>query len=208
MGDTAAKKCGGRLQRAAPWSGRSGGAKTPAANAGAFAGAPPRRRSAPPTNFAAPRKPTASGSSSKVRAHKLEMKVSDAEWQWDRKKLTVFFTAEQRVDFRALVRELAVRSAPGSTCGRSVSATRRRGSAASGGAAGSTAAPPGSPSSPRSACRWPRTSSLSLNPAQISGGCGRLLCCLKYEHEFYVTARKRFPREGKTARDAAAAPRR
>src|SRR5438034_6829589 len=35
------------------------------------------------------------------------MKVSDAEWQWDRKKLTVYFTAEQRVDFRALVRDLA-----------------------------------------------------------------------------------------------------
>jgi hypothetical protein len=39
---------------------------------------------------------------------------------------------------------------------------------------------------------------LALNPAQISGGCGRLLCCLKYEHDFYVTARKRFPKEGKT----------
>jgi hypothetical protein len=39
---------------------------------------------------------------------------------------------------------------------------------------------------------------LSLNPSQISGGCGRLLCCLKYEHEFYVAARKRFPKEGKT----------
>ena len=39
---------------------------------------------------------------------------------------------------------------------------------------------------------------LSLNPSQISGGCGRLLCCLKYEHEFYVTTRRRFPKEGKT----------
>src|SRR6185295_6532856 len=43
---------------------------------------------------------------------------------------------------------------------------------------------------------------LSLNPQQISGGCGRLLCCLKYEHEFYVAARKRFPKEGKTLRTA------
>jgi cell fate regulator YaaT (PSP1 superfamily) len=41
---------------------------------------------------------------------------------------------------------------------------------------------------------------LSLNPSQISGGCGRLLCCLKYEHDFYVTARKRFPKEGKTVK--------
>ena len=38
---------------------------------------------------------------------------------------------------------------------------------------------------------------LSLNPSQISGGCGRLLCCLRYEHEFYVGSRKRFPKEGK-----------
>jgi len=35
------------------------------------------------------------------------MKVSDAEWQWDKRKLTIYFTAEQRVDFRALVRDLA-----------------------------------------------------------------------------------------------------
>jgi cell fate regulator YaaT (PSP1 superfamily) len=39
---------------------------------------------------------------------------------------------------------------------------------------------------------------LSLNPAQISGCCGRLMCCLTYEHDSYVQARKRFPREGKT----------
>jgi hypothetical protein len=38
---------------------------------------------------------------------------------------------------------------------------------------------------------------LSLNPSQISGACGRLMCCLRYEHEFYAAARKRFPKEGK-----------
>jgi cell fate regulator YaaT (PSP1 superfamily) len=48
---------------------------------------------------------------------------------------------------------------------------------------------------------------LSLNPTQISGGCGRLLCCLKYEHDFYVAARKRFPKEGKTIRTAVGAER-
>src|SRR5690606_33218000 len=37
----------------------------------------------------------------------------------------------------------------------------------------------------------------TLNPAQISGTCGRLMCCLRHEHEFYVQARKRFPKEGK-----------
>src|SRR5205085_5242689 len=41
---------------------------------------------------------------------------------------------------------------------------------------------------------------LSLNPQQISGTCGRLMCCLTYEHDAYLTARKRFPREGKTLR--------
>ena len=39
----------------------------------------------------------------RVRHHQLEMKVSDTEWQWDRSKLTVYFTAEKRVDFRNLV---------------------------------------------------------------------------------------------------------
>src|ERR1043165_2263952 len=43
----------------------------------------------------------------RVRANGLVMKVTDAEWQWDRKKLTLYFTAEKRVDFRTLVRELA-----------------------------------------------------------------------------------------------------
>src|SRR5215213_8491635 len=43
----------------------------------------------------------------RVRANALVMKVTDAEWQWDRKRLTLYFTAEKRVDFRTLVRELA-----------------------------------------------------------------------------------------------------
>jgi len=41
---------------------------------------------------------------------------------------------------------------------------------------------------------------LSLNPSQISGACGRLMCCLRYEHEFYVQQRKRFPKEGRVVR--------
>ncbi|NNF37072.1 MAG: stage 0 sporulation protein, partial [Gemmatimonadetes bacterium] len=43
---------------------------------------------------------------------------------------------------------------------------------------------------------------LSLNPAQISGCCGRLMCCLMYEHRTYVESRRRFPREGKSLRTA------
>jgi cell fate regulator YaaT (PSP1 superfamily) len=133
----------------------------------------------------------------KVRQHKLDMKVSDAEWQWDRSKLTLFFTAEKRVDFRSLVRDLAAmfrtrielrqigvrdeaaRLGGVGRCGREYCC--------------STWLSELSPVSLALA----KDQHLSLNPTQISGGCGRLLCCLKYEHEFYVAARKRFPREGK-----------
>jgi hypothetical protein len=41
---------------------------------------------------------------------------------------------------------------------------------------------------------------LSLNPSQISGACGRLMCCLRYEHEFYVQSRRKYPKEGKVVR--------
>jgi len=134
----------------------------------------------------------------KIRHHKLEMRVSDTEWQWDRTKLTVYFTAEKRVDFRALVRDLAAmfrtrielrqigvrdeaaRLGGVGRCGREYCC--------------STWLKDLSPVSLALA----KDQHLSLNPTQISGGCGRLLCCLKYEHEFYVAARKRFPREGKT----------
>ena len=125
------------------------------------------------------------------------MKISDTEWQWDRKKLTVYFTSEKRVDFRNLVRELAgqfktrielrqigvrdeaARLSGVGRCGREYCC--------------STWLTELSPVNLGLA----KDQRLSLNPSQISGGCGRLLCCLKYEHEFYVTTRKRFPKEGR-----------
>jgi cell fate regulator YaaT (PSP1 superfamily) len=136
----------------------------------------------------------------KVRIHQLDMRISDAEWQWDRKKLTVYFTAEHRVDFRSLVRELAAQY-------RTRIELRQigvRDEAARLGGVGrcgrefccSTWLKDLSPVSLSLA----KDQHLSLNPSQISGGCGRLLCCLRYEHEFYVAARKRFPKEGKTLR--------
>jgi cell fate regulator YaaT (PSP1 superfamily) len=138
-----------------------------------------------------------------VKKHGLAMKVSDAEWQWDRNKLTVFFTAEQRVDFRALVRDLAAlfrtridlrqigvrdeaaRLTGVGRCGREYCCSTWLGEL--------------SPVSLSLA----KDQRLALNPAQISGGCGRLLCCLKYEHDFYVTSRKRFPKEGKMLQTSA-----
>src|SRR5688572_20462289 len=133
----------------------------------------------------------------KVRAHALVMKVSDAEWQWDRRKLTFYFTAEKRVDFRSLVRDLAAvfrtrielkqigvrdeakRLSGVGRCGREYCSA--------------SWLPDLRPVNLQIA----KDQRLSLNPAQISGACGRLMCCLRYEHEFYVQSRKRFPKEGK-----------
>ena len=133
----------------------------------------------------------------RAAAHDLPMRISDTEWQWDRNRLTIYFTADKRVDFRTLVRELA-------TSFRTRIDLRQIGvreEAARLGGVGRCG---------RELCcsTWltepgpvnlalAKDQRLSLNPAQISGGCGRLLCCLKYEHEFYLTARKRFPKEGK-----------
>ncbi|HYN83022.1 MAG TPA: regulatory iron-sulfur-containing complex subunit RicT [Gemmatimonadaceae bacterium] len=133
----------------------------------------------------------------RVRANGLAMKVSDAEWQWDKKKLTFYFTAEKRVDFRNLVRDLA-------------SLFRTRIELKQIGVRDEARRLDGVGRCGRQYCSasWlpelrpvnlgvAKDQRLSLNPAQISGACGRLMCCLRYEHEFYVQSRKRFPKEGK-----------
>ena len=136
----------------------------------------------------------------RIRAHGLEMKAADTEWQWDRKKLTVYFTAEKRVDFRDLVRDLAARFKTRIEL-RQIGVRDEAARLGGVGRCGkeyccSSWLPELSPVSLSLA----KDQHLSLNPAQISGGCGRLLCCLKYEHEFYVASRKRFPKEGKSLR--------
>jgi cell fate regulator YaaT (PSP1 superfamily) len=132
-----------------------------------------------------------------VNKHRLKMKVSEAEWQWDRNKLTVYFTAEKRVDFRSLVKEMArtfktrielrqigvrdeaKRLGGIGRCGRELCCRLWL------------------PEIEPVTLQLAKDQGLSLNPAQISGACGRLMSCLRYEHEFYVQARKRFPRIGK-----------
>jgi cell fate regulator YaaT (PSP1 superfamily) len=134
----------------------------------------------------------------KVQQYDLKMKVSEAEWQFDRNKLTIYFTAERRVDFRELVRDLA-------------RTFRTRIELKQIGVRDEAALLGGVGRCGRELCcsSWLRDlkpvslqlakdQRLSLNPAQISGCCGRLMCCLTYEHESYVQARKKFPREGKT----------
>ena len=133
----------------------------------------------------------------RVKANHLVMKLTDAEWQWDRRKLTFFFTAERRVDFRGLVRDLAAlfrtrielkqigvrdeakRLSGVGRCGREYCSA--------------SWLPDLRPVNLGVA----KDQKLSLNPQQISGACGRLMCCLRYEHEFYVLSRRKFPKEGK-----------
>jgi cell fate regulator YaaT (PSP1 superfamily) len=133
----------------------------------------------------------------RVRANGLAMKLTDAEWQWDRKKLTFYFTAEKRVDFRNLVRDLAALFRTRielKQIGVRDEAKRLDGIGRCGRQFCSASWLPELRPVNLGVAKDQR---LSLNPAQISGACGRLMCCLRYEHEFYVQSRKRFPKEGK-----------
>ncbi len=134
----------------------------------------------------------------KVRAQGLDMKVSDTEWQFDRKKLTIFFTAEKRVDFRQLVRQLEGMFGTRVQMwhiGVRDEARRLDGIGRCARQFCSASWLPELRPVKSSIAKDQRLS--TLNPAQISGTCGRLMCCLRYEHEFYVQQRKRFPKEGK-----------
>jgi cell fate regulator YaaT (PSP1 superfamily) len=136
----------------------------------------------------------------RVAANHLVMKLSDAEWQWDRKKLTLYFTADKRIDFRTLVRELASMFRTRielKQIGVRDEAKRLDGIGRCGRQYCSAAWLPELRPVNLGVAKDQR---LSLNPSQISGACGRLMCCLRYEHEFYVESRKRFPKEGKIIR--------
>lgn len=133
----------------------------------------------------------------KVHESGLVMKISDAEWQWDKKKLTLYFTADKRVDFRNLVRELAATFRTRielKQIGVRDEAKRLDGIGRCGRQYCSASWLPELRPVNLGVAKDQR---LSLNPAQISGACGRLMCCLRYEHEFYVESRKRFPKEGR-----------
>jgi cell fate regulator YaaT (PSP1 superfamily) len=134
----------------------------------------------------------------RISAHKLPMKISDAEWQWDRKKLTVYFTAERRVDFRALVRDLAALFRTRIELRQIGSRDEAKRLDGIGRCGRQYCCSSWLPELKPVSLSLAKDQRLSLNPTQISGGCGRLLCCLRYEHEFYVSSRKRFPKEGRT----------
>jgi cell fate regulator YaaT (PSP1 superfamily) len=133
-----------------------------------------------------------------IRRHGLIMKIVDCEIQHDGHKITFFFTADQRVDFRSLVRDLAsryrtrielrqigVRDEARRVDGYGICGQRQ---------CCNTFIGEFAPISTSHA----REQDLSLNPTKISGNCGRLLCCLRYEADQYASTRRRFPRVGST----------
>lgn len=130
---------------------------------------------------------------SKIIDRRMSMKLVDCEYSFDRRKIIFYFTAEDRVDFRALVRDLAqdlkarielrhiqVRDEAKMVgglggCGRELCCT--------------TWMQDFMPISMKMAKRQ----NLSLNPSKISGQCGRLMCCLSYENELYSDQKKKRP---------------
>ncbi|MCI9075447.1 MAG: stage 0 sporulation family protein [Dorea sp.] len=132
----------------------------------------------------------------KIRKHKLEMKLIDAEYTFDNNKVLFYFTADGRIDFRELVKDLAgvfrtrielrqigvrdetkIRGGLG-ICGRTLCCH--------------TYLTEFAPVSIRMA----KEQNLSLNPTKISGVCGRLMCCLTNEEETYEELNSRLPSAG------------
>ena len=133
----------------------------------------------------------------KIALHKLEMKLVDVEYTFDDTKIIFYFTANGRVDFRDLVKDLAsvfhmrielrqigVRDEAKmlgglGACGRPICCD--------------TFLADFQPVSIKMA----KEQNISLNPTKISGQCGRLMCCLKYEQDYYEETLKKLPRVGK-----------
>ncbi|MBU5591702.1 stage 0 sporulation family protein [Clostridium sp. MSJ-4] len=134
--------------------------------------------------------------SKKISEHNLVMKLIDVEYTFDNNKVIFYFTAEGRVDFRELVKDLAtifktrielrqigVRDEAKmigglGPCGRPMCCSSFLGDFAS------------------VSIKMAKEQNLSLNPTKISGICGRLMCCLNYEQDTYEDIRKRLPRVG------------
>jgi len=132
----------------------------------------------------------------KIRKHGLEMKLIDVEYTFDGNKILFYFTADGRVDFRELVKDLAtifktrielrqigVRDEAKmlgglGPCGRPMCCSSFLGDFAS------------------VSIKMAKEQNLSLNPTKISGICGRLMCCLNYEQSTYEDIRKRMPKVG------------
>lgn len=131
-----------------------------------------------------------------IAERNMEMKLVDAEFQFDNNKITFFFTADKRVDFRELVKELA-------TTYKTRIELRQigvRDEARRIGGFGVCGLPLCCTAFLREfepiSTQLAREQNLSLNPAKISGNCGRLLCCLRYEKDVYEKSLPLFPKVG------------
>ena len=132
----------------------------------------------------------------KIKEHKLDMTLTDVEYKFDNSKILFYFTADGRVDFRDLVKDLAAiyktrielrqigvrdevkRIGGNGVCGRELCCCSflRDFETVS--------------------IKMAKEQNISLNPSKISGNCGRLMCCLKYEQEVYEDKLKRMPNIG------------
>ena len=132
----------------------------------------------------------------KVDKHGLVMKLIDVEYTFDNSKIIFYFTADGRVDFRELVKDLA-------------SVFKMRIELRQIGVRDEAKMMGGIGSCGRALCchswladfepvsiKMAKVQSLSLNPSKISGICGRLMCCLKYENDVYMEMRKGMPETG------------
>lgn len=129
----------------------------------------------------------------RIAQHKLPMKLVEAEYTFDGSRLTFYFTADERVDFRALVRDLAA-------------AFRTRIELRQIGARDQAKLQGGVGICGKTLCcsswitefgvisiKMAKEQGLPLNPSKISGVCGRLLCCLAYENDNYIQAKQQMP---------------
>ena len=132
----------------------------------------------------------------KIKEHKLEMTLIDVEFKFDNSKVLFYFTADGRIDFRELVKDLAAifktrielrqigvrdevkRIGGNGVCGRELCCCSFLGNFET------------------VSIKMAKEQNLSLNPSKISGNCGRLMCCLKYEQEVYEEKLKKLPKIG------------
>ena len=132
----------------------------------------------------------------KIIKHGLEMKLVDCEYAFDGSKILFYFTSSNRVDFRELVKDLA-------TTFHNRIELRQVGTRDEakylGGLApcGRVCCCAGNmPEFKKVSVKMAKTQGLSLNPGKISGLCGRLMCCLSYENDYYAEAIKKMPKIG------------
>ena len=132
----------------------------------------------------------------KIAKHGLEMKLIDCEYTFDGTKIVFYFTSAGRVDFRELVKDLAsvfhIRIELRQVGTRDE--TKYLGGIAPCGRVCCCAG--NMPEFKKVSIKMAKMQGLSLNPGKISGLCGRLMCCLSYESEYYADAYKKMPKTG------------